>query len=158
MVFFQGPREPIRKLVTVPGLTDVAHVDALDGYGLLSGVSYASAPQAASNYKVNSLEMQANTFPLDALEVMDPLLGLKRAKLHTRRLQVGHIRWAGRMFICVARQVHCRMTTMWAMQADVLQATRGAKDTLRIYKEFYMSIPVEFDPLPAHDAVRGVHE
>ena len=64
----------------MPGLTDVAHVDALDGYGLLSGVSYASAPQAASNYKVNSLEMQANTFPLDALEVMDPLLGLKRAK------------------------------------------------------------------------------
>ncbi|KAF8268770.1 CNH domain-containing protein [Lactarius quietus] len=135
-VYFQDLREPTREPVKVLALTDVAQVDVLDDYGLLIVLS----------------EGQVITFPLDALEAMDPLAGLKRAKriaAHTSFFKSGVC--VGRTFVCVVKTSPLSSTIKIFEPIDqnvrgrnkptFRKLLQGGNDTLRIYKEFY--IPVQ---------------
>ena len=90
------------------------------------------------------------TFPLDALEALDPLLALERAKrisTHTSFFKSGVC--VGRTFVCVVR-TSPRSSTINIFE-PIDQNARGkptfrkllpgGNDTLRIYKEFF--IPVQ---------------
>lgn len=135
-VYFQDLREPNREPVKVLALTDVAQVDVLDDFGLLIVLS----------------EGQVITFPLDALEAMDPLAGLKRAKriaAHTSFFKSGVC--VGRTFVCVVKTSPLSSTIKIFEPIDqnvrgrskptFRKLLQGGNDTLRIYKEFY--IPVQ---------------
>ncbi|KAH9977526.1 RhoGEF Rgf2 [Russula compacta] len=135
-VYFQDLREPNREPVKVLALTDVAQVDVLDEYGLLIVLS----------------EGQVITFPLDALEAMDPLAGLKRAKriaAHTSFFKSGVC--VRRTFVCVVKTSPLSSTIKIFEPIDqnvrgrskptFRKLLQGGNDTLRIYKEFY--IPVQ---------------
>ncbi|KAF8493205.1 CNH-domain-containing protein [Russula emetica] len=135
-VYFQDLREPNREPIKVLALTDVAQVDVLDEYGLLIVLS----------------EGQVITFPLDALEAMDPLAGLKRAKriaAHTSFFKSGVC--VGRTFVCVVKTSPLSSTIKIFEPIDqnvrgrnkptFRKLLQGGNDTLRIYKEFY--IPVQ---------------
>ncbi len=99
-----------------------------------------------------SLEGQVITFPLDALEAMDPLAGLKRAKriaAHTSFFKSGVC--VGRTFVCVVKTSPLSSTIKIFEPIDqnvrgrnkptFRKLLQGGNDTLRIYKEFY--IPVQ---------------
>ncbi|KAI9510515.1 CNH domain-containing protein [Russula earlei] len=135
-VYFQDLREPNREPIKVLALTDVAQLDVLDEYGLLIVLS----------------EGQVITFPLDALEAMDPLAGLKRAKriaTHTSFFKSGVC--VGRTFVCVVKTSPLSSTIKIFEPIDqnvrgrnkptFRKLLQGGNDTLRIYKEFY--IPVQ---------------
>ncbi|KAI0251796.1 RhoGEF Rgf2 [Lactifluus subvellereus] len=135
-VYFQDLREPNRDPIKVLALTDVAQVDVLDDYGLLIVLS----------------EGQVITFPLDALEAMDPLAGLKRAKriaAHTSFFKSGVC--VGQTFVCVVKTSPISSTIKVFEPIDqnvrgrnkptFRKLLQGGNDTLRIYKEFY--IPVQ---------------
>ena len=92
------------------------------------------------------------TFPLDALEAMDPLAGLKRAKriaAHTSFFQSGIC--VGRTFVCVVKTSPLSSTIKIFEPIDQnvrgrnkptsRKLLQGENDALRIYKEFY--IPVQ---------------
>lgn len=98
------------------------------------------------------LEGQVITFPLDALEAMDPLAGLKRAKriaTHTSFFKSGVC--VGRTFVCVVKTSPLSSTIKIFEPIDqnvrgrskptFRKLLQGGNDTLRIYKEFY--IPVQ---------------
>jgi RHO1 GDP-GTP exchange protein 1/2 len=160
-VYFQDLREPNREPIKVLALTDVAQVDVLDDYGLLivlSGTPFVSVSQLFGAYPplffLCSLcvEGQVITFPLDALEAMDPLAGLKRAKriaAHTSFFKSGVC--LGRTFVCVVKTSPLSSTIKIFEPIDqnvrgrnkptFRKLLQGGNDTLRIYKEFY--IPVQ---------------
>jgi hypothetical protein len=157
-VYFQDLRERDREPIKVLALTDVAQVDVLDEYGLLivlSGGSYAAVASLLGAYVylyVFSKEGQVITFPLDALEAMDPLAGLKRAKriaAHTSFFKSGVC--VGRTFVCVVKTSPLSSTIKIFEPIDqnvrgrskptFRKLLQGGNDTLRIYKEFY--IPVQ---------------
>ena len=134
-------------------LTDVAQVDVLDDYGLLivlSGAPCIAVSQLLGAYSI--VEGQVITFPLDALEAMDPLAGLKRAKriaAHTSFFKSGVC--VGRTFVCVVKTSPISSTIKVFEPIDqnvrgrnkptFRKLLQGGNDTLRIYKEFY--IPVQ---------------
>ncbi|KAN0129875.1 CNH domain containing protein, partial [Lactarius tabidus] len=135
-VYFHDLREPNREPVKVLALTDVAQVDVFDDYGLLIVLSGAVVI----------------TFPLDALEAMDPLAGVKRAKriaAHTSFFKSGIC--VGRTFVCVVKTSLLSSTIKIFEPIDqnvrgrnkptFRKLLQGGNDTLRIYKEFY--IPVQ---------------
>lgn len=97
-------------------------------------------------------EGQVITFPLEALEAMDPLAGLKRAKriaAHTSFFKSGVC--VGRTFVCVVKTSPLSSTIKIFEPIDqnvrgrskptFRKLLQGGNDTLRIYKEFY--IPVQ---------------
>ena len=99
-----------------------------------------------------SIEGQVITFPLDALEAMDPLAGLKRAKriaAHTSFFKSGVC--VRRTFVCVVKTSPLSSTIKIFEPIDqnvrgrskptFRKLLQGGNDTLRIYKEFY--IPVQ---------------
>ncbi|KAI0042292.1 CNH-domain-containing protein [Auriscalpium vulgare] len=135
-VYFSDLREQNRDPVKVLALTDVAQVDVLDDYGLLIVLS----------------EGQVITFPLDALDHMDPMAGLKRAKRiasHTSFFKTGVC--IGRTFVCVVKTSPLSSTIKILEPIDqnvrgrskptFRKLLQGGNDTLRIYREFY--IPVQ---------------
>jgi RHO1 GDP-GTP exchange protein 1/2 len=159
-VYFQDLREPNREPIKVLALTDVAQVDVLDDYGLLIVLSGALCVLLFLNYSAlipfsfrpSCVEGQVITFPLDALEAMDPLAGLKRAKriaAHTTFFQSGVC--VGRTFVCVVKTSPLSSTIKIFEPIDqnvrgrnkptFRKLLQGGNDTLRIYKEFY--IPVQ---------------
>ena len=95
---------------------------------------------------------QVITFPLDALEAMDPLAGLKRAKriaAHTSFFKSGIC--VGRTFVCIVKTSPLSSTIKifepieqnirGRNKPTFRKLLQGGNDTLRIYKEFY--IPVQ---------------
>ncbi|KAI0315023.1 CNH domain-containing protein [Amylostereum chailletii] len=135
-VYFSDLRDPTRDPVKVLALTDVEQVDVLDDYGLLIVLS----------------EGQVITFPLEALEAIDPMAGLKRAKRiasHTSFFKTGVC--MGRTFVCVVKTSPLSSTIKILEPIDqnirgrskptFRKLLQGGNDTLRIYKEFY--IPVQ---------------
>ncbi|THH21453.1 hypothetical protein EW146_g82 [Bondarzewia mesenterica] len=137
-VYLSSLRDQNRDLVKVLALNDVAQVDVLDEYGLLIVLS----------------EGQVITFPLDALDPMNPMSGLKRAEhiaSDTSFFKAGIC--IGRMFVCVVKTSPLSSTIKILEPID--QNMRGRdkptfrkflqggndNDTLRFLKEFY--IPVQ---------------
>jgi RHO1 GDP-GTP exchange protein 1/2 len=99
-----------------------------------------------------SIEGDLTTFPLDALDAMDPLAGLKHADRiaqHTSFFKSGVC--VGRTFVCLVKTAALSsiIKIFEPIDKNVHERSRprfrkllqGGNDTLRIYKEFY--IPVQ---------------
>ncbi|KIJ65660.1 hypothetical protein HYDPIDRAFT_27654 [Hydnomerulius pinastri MD-312] len=135
-VYLSDLREPNRDPVKVLALLDVSQVDVLEEYQLLIVLS----------------ERQVITFPLEALDPMDPMAGLKRAKRissHTSFFKVGIC--LGKVLVCVVKSSPLSSTIKTFEPIDqnirgrskptFRKLLQGGNDTLNQFKEFY--IPVE---------------
>ena len=135
-----------------------------------------------------SAERQVITFPLDALDPMDPLAGLKRGKRiasHISFFKAGVC--LGKTLVCVvkASPLSSTIKTLEPIDQNVRGRSKptfkkllqGGNDTLRVFKAgLFCFAPrdaaddlcpssgvlhpraVELDPLPQDEAVRGVHK
>ncbi|KAF9054498.1 RhoGEF Rgf2 [Panaeolus papilionaceus] len=128
----ESGQEPVKVLA----LLDVMQVDVLEDYQLLIVLS----------------ERQVITFPLDALDPLDPMAGLKRAKRissHTSFFKAGFC--LGRVLVCIVKssQLSSTFKTLEPIDQNIRGRAKptfkkllnGGNDTLKMFKEFY--IPVE---------------
>ncbi|KAF8449011.1 CNH domain-containing protein [Boletus edulis BED1] len=135
-VYLSDLREPNREPIKVLALLDVSQVDVLEEYQLLIVLS----------------ERQVITFPLEALDPMDPLAGLKRAKRissHTSFFKAGIC--LGKTLVCVVKSSPLSSTikTLEPIDQNIRGRSKptfrkllqGGNDTLKLFREFY--IPVE---------------
>ncbi|KAF8892134.1 CNH domain-containing protein [Infundibulicybe gibba] len=135
-VYISDLRDPNREPVKVLGLLDVNQVDVLEDYQLLIVLS----------------ERQVITFPLDALDPIDPMAGLKRAKRissHTSFFKAGFC--LGRVLVCIVKssQLSSTFKTLEPIDQNIRGRSKptfrkllqGGNDTLKLFREFY--IPVE---------------
>ncbi|KAG1808641.1 CNH domain-containing protein [Suillus subaureus] len=125
-------RDPVKVLA----LLDVSQVDVLEEFQLLIVLS----------------ERQVITFPLDALDPMDPMSGLKRAKKissHTTFFKAGIC--LGKVLVCIVKSSPLSSTikTLEPIDQNIRGRSKptfrkilqGGNDTLKAFREFY--IPVE---------------
>ncbi|KAF9454241.1 RhoGEF Rgf2 [Macrolepiota fuliginosa MF-IS2] len=135
-VYISDLREPGREPVKVLSLLEVSQVDVLEEYQLLIVLS----------------ERQVITFPLDALDPVDPMAGLKRAKRissHTSFFKAGFC--LGRVLVCIVKSSQLSSTFKALEPIDqnirgrskptFRKLLQGGNDTLKPFREFY--IPVE---------------
>ncbi|KAF8216840.1 RhoGEF Rgf2 [Mycena galopus ATCC 62051] len=135
-VYISDLRDISKDPVKVLALLDVGQVDVLEDYQLLIVLS----------------ERQVLTFPLDALDPMDPTAGLKRAKriaTHTSFFKAGFC--LGRVLVCIVKSTQLSSTfkTLEPIEQTVRgrakptfkKLLQGGNDTLKPFREFY--IPVE---------------
>ncbi|KAJ7714757.1 CNH domain-containing protein [Mycena metata] len=121
-VYISDLRDISKDPVKVLALLDVSQVDVLEDYQLLIVLA----------------ERQVLTFPLDALDPMDPMAGLKRAKriaTHTSFFKAGFC--LGRVLVCIVKSTQLSSTFK---ALEPIEQT-GGNDTLKPFREFY--IPVE---------------
>ncbi|KAJ6620583.1 CNH domain-containing protein [Mycena sp. CBHHK59/15] len=135
-VYLSDLREINKDPMKVLALLDVFQVDVLEDYQLLIVLS----------------ERQVITFPLDALNPMDPVAGLKRAKriaTHASFFKAGFC--LGRVLVCIVKssQLSSTFKTLEPIDQNVRGRSKptfkkllqGGNDTLQAFREFY--IPVE---------------
>lgn len=137
-VYFSNLRDPkLREPVKVINLIDVAQVDVIEEYQLLIVLS----------------ERQVTTFPLDCLDPNDPNAALKRGKRvssHTTFFKSGVC--LGRTLVAVVKSSPLSSTIKVLEPVDqsmrgkkpqgsFMKSLKGAQDTLKVFKEFY--IPFE---------------
>ncbi|KII85858.1 hypothetical protein PLICRDRAFT_56335 [Plicaturopsis crispa FD-325 SS-3] len=135
-VYLSDLREANRAPVKVLALLDVSQVDFLEEYQLLIVLS----------------ERQVITFPFDALDPMDPMSGLKRAKRissHTSFFKAGMC--LGKTLVCIVKSSPLSSTIKALEPIDqnirgrskptFRKLLQGGNDTLKLFREFY--IPVE---------------
>ncbi|KAJ7149739.1 RhoGEF Rgf2 [Mycena crocata] len=135
-VYISDLREINKDPVKVLALLDVCQVDVLEDYQLLIVLS----------------ERQVLTFPLDALDHMDPMAGLKRAKriaTHTSFFKAGFC--LGRVLVCIVKSTQLsstfkalepiEQTVRGRAKPTFKKLLQGGNDTLKPFREFY--IPVE---------------
>ncbi|KAJ7850539.1 CNH-domain-containing protein [Mycena leptocephala] len=135
-VYISDLRDISKDPVKVLALLDVSQVDVLEDYQLLIVLS----------------ERQVLTFPLDALDPMDPTAGLKRAKriaTHTSFFKAGFC--LGRVLVCIVKSTQLSSTfkALEPIEQNVRgrakptfkKLLQGGNDTLKPFREFY--IPVE---------------
>ncbi|KAJ6519141.1 CNH-domain-containing protein [Mycena sanguinolenta] len=135
-VYISDLRDIRKDPVKVLALLDVGQVDVLEDYQLLIVLS----------------ERQVLTFPLDALDPMDPTAGLKRAKriaTHTSFFKAGFC--LNRVLVCIVKST--QLSSTFKALEPIEQQVRGrakptfkkllqgGNDTLKPFREFY--IPVE---------------
>ncbi|KAJ7117617.1 RhoGEF Rgf2 [Mycena epipterygia] len=135
-VYISDLREINKDPLKVLALLDVSQVDVLEEYQLLIVLS----------------ERQVLTFPLDALDHMDPTAGLKRAKriaTHTSFFKAGFC--VGKVLVCIVKST--QLSSTFKVLEPIEQTIRGrakptfkkllqgGNDTLKPFREFY--IPVE---------------
>ncbi|KAI0832106.1 CNH-domain-containing protein [Trametes gibbosa] len=139
-VYLSNLMERNREPVKVLALKEVEQVDVLEDYQLL----------------VVLAERQVITFPLDALDPMDPLSGLKRAKRiasHITFFKAGVC--VGKTLVCVVKSTPLSSTIKALEPIDqnvrgrskptFRKLLQGGNDTLRVFREFY--IPVQSSSL-----------
>ncbi|EKM81681.1 hypothetical protein AGABI1DRAFT_36135 [Agaricus bisporus var. burnettii JB137-S8] len=135
-VYISDLRESGRDPVKVLSLLEVSQVDVLEDYQLMIVLS----------------ERQVITFPLDALDQIDPMAGLKRAKRissHTSFFKAGFC--LGRVLVCIVKssQLSSTFKALEPIDQNVRGRSKptfkkllqGGNDTLKPFREFY--IPVE---------------
>ncbi|XP_006461808.1 hypothetical protein AGABI2DRAFT_185908 [Agaricus bisporus var. bisporus H97] len=135
-VYISDLRESGRDPIKVLSLLEVSQVDVLEDYQLMIVLS----------------ERQVITFPLDALDQIDPMAGLKRAKRissHTSFFKAGFC--LGRVLVCIVKssQLSSTFKALEPIDQNVRGRSKptfkkllqGGNDTLKPFREFY--IPVE---------------
>ncbi|PPQ91478.1 hypothetical protein CVT25_013735 [Psilocybe cyanescens] len=135
-VYLSDLREPNQEPVKVLALLDVLQVDVLEDYQLLIVLS----------------ERQVITFPLEALDPLDPMAGLKRAKRissHTSFFKAGFC--LNKVLVCIVKssQLSSTFKTLEPIDQNIRgrakptfkKLLQGGNDTLKPFREFY--IPVE---------------
>ncbi|KAL0569562.1 RHO1 GDP-GTP exchange protein 2 [Marasmius crinis-equi] len=144
-IYISDLREVDKDPVKVLALLDVVQVDVLEDYQLLIVLS-------GKSLFLTLPERQVITFPLDALDSMDPMAGLKRAKRissHTSFFKAGQC--LGRMLVCIVKSSQLSSTFKALEPIDqnirgrskptFRKLLQGGNDTLKPFREFY--IPVE---------------
>ncbi|KAF8630462.1 hypothetical protein AX15_002911 [Amanita polypyramis BW_CC] len=135
-VYISDLREPSREPVKVLALVDVTQIEVLEEYQLLIALS----------------ERQVVTCPLEALDPIDPMGGLKRSKRvssHTSFFKAGHC--LGKVLVCIVKssQLSSTFKTMEPIDRNIRgrskptfrELLRGGNDALKLFREFY--IPVD---------------
>ncbi|CCO29198.1 Rho1 guanine nucleotide exchange factor 1 [Rhizoctonia solani AG-1 IB] len=132
-VYFQSLHDEVGTPTRRLDLPDVQQIDILEDYQLLIVLS----------------ERSVITFPIDALELDDPMKRAKRIASHTSFFKAGYC--LGRTLVCVVKASSLSSTIKTLEPID--QAIRGknkptfkkllqgGNDTLKVFKEFY--IPTE---------------
>lgn len=137
-------REPLRVLA----LKDVSQVDVLEDYQLLivlSGTYLIAFCISTDKLTILASERQVITFPLDALDPMDPLAALKRGKRiasHISFFKAGVC--LGKTLVCVvkASPLSSTIKTLEPIDQNVRGRSKptfkkllqGGNDTLRVFK------------------------
>ena len=145
-IYLSDFRERNRDPVKVLGLREVLQVDVLEDYQLLvvlSGRRVTGTTGHGSDF--SSAERQVITFPLDALDHMDPLAGLKRAKRiasHITFFKTGVC--LGKTLVCVvkASPLSSTIKTLEPIDQNIRgrnkptfrKLLQGGNDTLRVFK------------------------
>lgn len=146
-IYLSDFRERNRDPVKVLGLREVLQVDVLEDYQLLvvlSGRKVDSRRRTRLLF-LSLTERQVITFPLDALDHMDPLAGLKRAKRiasHITFFKTGIC--LGKTLVCVvkASPLSSTIKTLEPIDQNVRgrnkptfrKLLQGGNDTLRVFK------------------------
>jgi hypothetical protein len=128
-VYLSDLREARQEPVKVLALLDVVQVDILEDYQLLIVLS----------------ERQVITFPLDALDPLDPVAGLKRAKRissHTSFFKAGFC--LGRVLVCIVKssQLSSTFKTLEPIDQNIRvrakptfkKLLQGGNDTLKLFR------------------------
>jgi hypothetical protein len=141
-----GNQDPVKVL----SLLDVSQVDVLEEYQLLIVLSGQSIYQQSISYSeplisFALLERQVITFPLEALDPMDPLAGLKRAKRissHTSFFKAGIC--LGKVLVCIVKSSPLSSTikTLEPIDQNVRGRSKptfrkllqGGNDTLKLFR------------------------
>ena len=139
--------EPNREPVNVLALLDVAQVDVLEDYQLLivlSGMEPCKSHGRETKCAICA-ERQVITFPLDALDPMDPMAGLKRAKRiasHISFFKAGIC--LGKTLVCVVKASALSSTikalepidttVRGARKPTFKKLLQGGNDTLKLFK------------------------
>ncbi|KAJ7210545.1 CNH-domain-containing protein [Mycena pura] len=134
-VYISDFREPTKDPVKVLALSDVSQIDVLEDYQLIV-----------------LAERQVFTFPLEALDPVDPTAGLKRMKrisTHTSFFKAGFC--LGRVLVCIVKSTQLSSTfkalepieqnARGRAKPTFKKLLQGGNDTLKPFREFY--IPVE---------------
>ena len=134
----------------VLALLDVVQVDILEDYQLLivlSGKLYLTDTffLKSLNFFNLILERQVITFPLDALDPLDPMAGLKRAKRissHTSFFKAGFC--LGRVLVCIVKssQLSSTFKTLEPIDQNIRgrakptfkKLLQGGNDTLKLFR------------------------
>jgi len=146
-VYLSDLREPKQEPVKVLALLDVLQVDVLEDYQLLIVLS-------GNIHTINLytmvltriiLERQVITFPLDALDPLDPMAGLKRAKRissHTSFFKAGFC--LGRVLVCIVKssQLSSTFKTLEPIDQNIRgrakptfkKLLQGGNDTLKLFR------------------------
>jgi len=135
-VYVSDLKDSSREPVKVLALLEVTQIDILEDYQLLIALA----------------ERQVITFPLEALDPIDPMAGLKRAKRisnHTSFFKAGHC--LGKVLVCIVKssQLSSTFKTLEPIDQNIRGRSKptfrkllqGGNDTLKLFREFY--IPVE---------------
>ncbi|KAG1739967.1 CNH domain-containing protein [Suillus lakei] len=136
-IYLSDLNHPNRDPVKVLALLDVSQVDVLEEFQLLIVLS----------------ERQVITFPLDALDPMDPMSGLKRAKKissHTTFFKAGIC--LGKVLVCIVKSSPLSSTikTLEPIDQNIRGRSKptfrkilqGGNDTLKAFREFYIPLCV----------------
>lgn len=134
-VYLSDLRELGREPVKVLSLLEVSQVDVLEDYQLLIVLSgelyFLISIIAHSIEKRMCTERQVITFPLDALDPIDPMAGLKRAKRissHTSFFKAGFC--LGRILVCIVKS--SQLSSTFKALEPIDQNIRGrSKPTFR---------------------------
>lgn len=145
-IYLSDFRERNRDPVKVLGLREVLQVDVLEDYQLLVVLSGRKGTRAIErSHDLLLAERQVITFPFDALDHMDPLAGLKRAKRiasHITFFKTGVC--LGKTLVCVvkASPLSSTIKTLEPIDQNIRgrnkptfrKLLQGGNDTLRVFK------------------------
>ena len=129
----------------VLALLDVVQVDILEDYQLLIVLSGKFDLYMFGVIRLFFLERQVITFPLDALDPLDPVAGLKRAKRissHTSFFKAGFC--LGRVLVCIVKssQLSSTFKTLEPIDQNIRgrakptfkKLLQGGNDTLKLFR------------------------
>ena len=147
-VYLSDLREPRQEPVKVLALLDVIQVDILEDYQLLivlSGKLRRLFLTYTTFFDFLISERQVITFPLDALDPLDPMAGLKRAKRissHTSFFKAGFC--LGRVLVCIVKssQLSSTFKTLEPIDQNIRgrakptfkKLLQGGNDTLKLFR------------------------
>jgi len=146
-IYMSDLNHPNKDPVKVLALLDVSQVDVLEEYQLLIVLSGRSLLYHCRSilFIVYTLERQVITFPLDALDPMDAMAGLKRAKRissHTTFFKAGTC--LGKVLVCVVKSSPLSSTikTLEPIDQNIRGRSKptfrkllqGGNDTLKLFR------------------------
>jgi len=149
-IYLSDLNHPNRDPVKVLALLDVSQVDVLEEFQLLIVLSgQSSSFPSCILFTGFTLERQVITFPLDALDPMDPMSGLKRAKKissHTTFFKAGIC--LGKVLVCIVKSSPLSSTikTLEPIDQNIRGRSKptfrkilqGGNDTLKAFRVSFL--------------------
>ncbi len=164
-VYVSDLREPNRDPVKVLALLEVVQIDVLEEYDLLIVLSGKQFLLSGELFlKSSPPERQVITFPLDSLDPIDPMAGMKRAKRissHTSFFKAGFC--LGKILVCIVKSTQLSSTfkTLEPIDQNVRgrnkptfkKLLQGGNDTLKMFR---VCLTCSVAPSPADEKYTGI--